>query len=86
MELTQTEKDKITGFVEDEVLLNAIKKVFLQEVQAILPKASPEVSDEILGQNTRASLKAIELLEKGFHTLNTLKKVVSKKDNFNQAR
>ena len=84
--MNKLENDKLKIFMQDEVLYNAVKKVFLYEIGSDLD-FNPDSSDAVIGQQTRARNEATKLLDKGFKRLERFKKVEhNEKENINIAR
>lgn len=86
MNLTKLEQDKIKIFIKDEVLYNAVKKTLLSTIGSEF-NFNTNLSDEVIGQKTRARKEAVGLLKSGFKALEQCRGVEQEpKENINQAR
>lgn len=100
--LNDLEADSISQFVENPVLVSAVKKVLLSGIyfegiikegedndpkqNFLLALSNKDMPAELLGYELKARAEGIKLLEKGFQKLLRFQKVESNKSKLNQAR
>ncbi len=84
MNITQEEKDRVSKFLDDELLVEIIKKVLFEQFDLNKP-IEGECDNETLGQITRARLEGKKLLEEGFRELKNFRKVEEIKKEINPA-
>lgn len=83
---SKNEIDRIQKFLEDEVLLEVVRKVLFNEFDLNNFEIRKEdISNEILGQIARSVLGGKKLLEKGFEEIEKFRKVEESKKDINIA-
>ena len=84
--MNELQKDKITQFVGDEVLLTTIKQLFSEEIDKSNPKVNDIDNDMTLGQKYRAYIEAKSIVSKCFYQLETYKTFGKEKESFAKHR
>lgn len=67
--LSDLDKSFIQRFVEEDDMVEAIKKFIIIEAFNMTPEANPNETDEVLGQRVRAFQSAKELISKSFDNM-----------------
>ena len=87
--LNEIEKGQLQNLAENESLVGALRKVFLENIleDDLLHNNLSGTDNQRLGEYIRARFEAVKLLEKGFIKLNSIKKVeMVKREKINTAR
>ena len=84
--LNETEQDTLQILLNNELLLKVIHKVFNEVIEANLPIVNKDDSNALLGEKYRAYEVSKSILDMGFRSLNSYKKVVNLKGLSNRAR
>ena len=82
--ITSVEKEILGRFVEDELLMNTVKKMLLEEI--IPTDIKPEWTNDQIGAIFRAYTEARQSIKKGFQKMKEYKQVDQKPPKVNEAR
>ena len=81
--MNENEKNELEKLNENPILIEAIKKILLEKFE--LTEIDNGLSNEVLGEITRACMQGKLRLNKGFQELASYKKVEGKLDEINEA-
>jgi len=79
-------KNKLEILAQDEILLDAIKTVFLASIDNAKPKVNAENNDAELGQQYRAYETAKRLIDDSFKTISNYKQTLKQNEGFNKGK
>lgn len=85
MNLSELEKDKIRGFLADDVMREAVKKVLLSITELDYKDQADRLSDLELGQVVRGSVQGKVFVEQGFEKLLDYQKAETPSKKVNKA-
>lgn len=71
--LNEVEKSFVSRFVDEDEMVDAVRKAVKEKLNELLPVVQPTDTDEVLGQRTRAFSTACGLLDKAFIELREYK-------------
>ena len=83
--MNEQDKDLIGRFITNEAMVNAIKRFLMRETVLGIPPAA-NVTNEILGQITRAKLAIGEHIRKSFEEMEQFRKTEPKGQNINPGK
>jgi len=84
--MNQLDKDLIQTLLNNEPLLNAVKKVFIKEIEDYKPHDNNTDDNEILGAKYRGYMNAKVILESCFRQLESYRVEKNPRESINEAR
>lgn len=78
--------EKLQTLNEDEVMVDAIKEVFIQSIEFCKPEINKGDSNQQLGEKYRAYMKSKEILNQAFLKIESYKVNYNKNTNFNKGK
>jgi hypothetical protein len=79
-------KDKLSIIANDPLLIEAIKDVFINAIEANKPRIDEINDNNVLGEKFRAFEQAKKLIDQSFYNISALKKIKASPKTFNKAR
>lgn len=83
--MNEQEKDLIARFIGNDAMAQAVKRFLLKETSLNISLAA-NVTNEILGEITRAKLAVSEHIKKSFEEMEQFRKTEPKGQNINPGR
>lgn len=84
--LNELEKDIIQGLLDNEKLLNVVKKSFNHSINRRRPPITTQDDDAVIGQKYRAFEYAQQLMTDAINELEEYKKQKEQPEKFNKSR
>ena len=84
--LNDTEKDTLQILINNEILLETLRKIFDKAIEANVPEIMPNDNNELLGERYRAYELSKNIIKTGFTVLNSYRQGQKVGKSLNRAR
>ena len=86
MNLSEQEQDTLQIILSNELLLNAVRKVFFWVIETNRPEIGASDNNSLLGEKYRAYEISKQIIHDGFDKLKEFKRSEKSKEQINKAR